>query len=332
MTALSSSQISSGDLDENTLYLTSDGYLLYNTTEPISGLIIIINNDPVTTVSTAGGELFDLYSSAVHYMNNVNGITYHDFAIDDLLTIPIGAGVPVSGSGHGIFVGPLDGFSSPLTNVSINIHEMYGIGLGEVLSFTVYVPSATTDTTAPVITLVGLSEIIVKLGTSYTDAGATATDNVDGDLTTSIVTVNPVNINTTGIYTITYNVSDAEGNAATEVTRTVRVMIFSTTNLSSGFLPKSSISLNGILSSKNASPFKTATVPQGSMFSLNRFQARKNVGLAPKYNDASMRTQMLRIKAQKPKSIANGVQQSYKNVKTTYRTARQRLRLVRNGR
>ena len=33
----------------------------------------------------------------------------------------------------------------------------------------------------------------------------------------------PVNSNTLGAYTVTYNVSDAAGNAATEVTRTVNV-------------------------------------------------------------------------------------------------------------
>ena len=44
------------------------------------------------------------------------------------------------------------------------------------------------DVTAPVITLLGSTPVDVELGTSYTDAGATASDNIDGDLTTSIVT------------------------------------------------------------------------------------------------------------------------------------------------
>ena len=97
----------------------------------------------------------------------------------------------------------------------------------------------------------------------------------------------------------------------------------------SGFISKSSASLNGILYSKNASPFKTNTVPQGSEFSLNRFQSRKNVTAASKGIDASTRTQMLRIKAQKPSSIATDVAQSYKNVKTTYKDARFALARVR---
>jgi len=37
------------------------------------------------------------------------------------------------------------------------------------------------------------------------------------------VVINPVNVDVVGVYTITYNVTDSEGNAATEVTRTVTV-------------------------------------------------------------------------------------------------------------
>ena len=49
------------------------------------------------------------------------------------------------------------------------------------------------DTTAPVITLVGSTPIDVEAGSVYVDAGATAWDSFDGDLTGSIFTVNPVN-------------------------------------------------------------------------------------------------------------------------------------------
>lgn len=52
------------------------------------------------------------------------------------------------------------------------------------------------DTTAPVISLVGTATVDVLLYTSYTDAGATALDNLDGDITANIVTVNPVDTNT----------------------------------------------------------------------------------------------------------------------------------------
>lgn len=79
------------------------------------------------------------------------------------------------------------------------------------------------DTIAPVITLTGTDVVNVECGDPYTDAGATAADSCDGDLTASIATVNPVNTLLTGVYTVTYNVSDGNGNTAVEVSRTVNV-------------------------------------------------------------------------------------------------------------
>ena len=76
---------------------------------------------------------------------------------------------------------------------------------------------------APVITLRGNATVTHKQGTPYTDAGATARDSVDGDLTSSLVIVNPVDPTTTGVYTLTYRARDSEGNTAS-VTRTVTVM------------------------------------------------------------------------------------------------------------
>ena len=79
------------------------------------------------------------------------------------------------------------------------------------------------DAGAPVISLIGDAAVTHALGTDYTDAGATATDNVDGDITSSITTSGTVTTGTAGTYTITYSVSDSAGNAATQVTRTVTV-------------------------------------------------------------------------------------------------------------
>ena len=80
------------------------------------------------------------------------------------------------------------------------------------------------DTTPPVINLIGAATVNVKLGDPFTDPGATATDNVDGDISASItVGGDAVNTNALGTYTITYDVSDAAGNAATQKTRTVIV-------------------------------------------------------------------------------------------------------------
>ena len=79
------------------------------------------------------------------------------------------------------------------------------------------------DTTLPVITITGDATVTIEVGSTYTDAGATALDNYDGDITSSIVTVNNVDTSVVGTYTITYDVSDANDNAAAEVIRTVNV-------------------------------------------------------------------------------------------------------------
>ncbi len=83
---------------------------------------------------------------------------------------------------------------------------------------------STADVTAPVISLVGSSQTTVFLDKTYIDAGATASDNVDGNITANIVTVNPVDTSVPGDYTVTYNVSDAAGNAAAQMVRTVSVI------------------------------------------------------------------------------------------------------------
>ena len=103
-------------------------------------------------------------------------------------------------------------------------HSEFGTYRYYTLSGVVSTPPA-SDTTAPVITRLGSATVSLNVGETYSDAGATATDNVDGTITSSIVTVNPVNVNTAGTYTVTYNVSDAAGNAATQVTRSVTVYI-----------------------------------------------------------------------------------------------------------
>ncbi len=80
------------------------------------------------------------------------------------------------------------------------------------------------DTTPPVMTLNGSSPMNVTIGSTFIDPGATANDNVDGDISANITTAGSVDTSSTGVFTLTYNVSDAAGNAATEISRTVNVL------------------------------------------------------------------------------------------------------------
>ncbi|MES2885331.1 MAG: immunoglobulin-like domain-containing protein [Pseudomonadota bacterium] len=79
------------------------------------------------------------------------------------------------------------------------------------------------DTTPPVISLLGDAIVGLEACASYSDAGATALDDKDGNLTAAITVSGGVTANTPGSYTLRYNVSDAAGNAAVEVSRTVQV-------------------------------------------------------------------------------------------------------------
>jgi len=79
------------------------------------------------------------------------------------------------------------------------------------------------DTTAPVITITGINPVTIYVGNVYTDAGATASDNIDGNISSNIHVTNTVNTNLVGSYSVTYSISDHAGNIAT-ATRTVNVI------------------------------------------------------------------------------------------------------------
>ncbi len=72
--------------------------------------------------------------------------------------------------------------------------------------------ASTTDITAPVVTLTGAAAMELTVGSVFTDPGATATDNVDGDVTAKIVETGSVDTATVGSYPLTYSATDAAGN------------------------------------------------------------------------------------------------------------------------
>lgn len=79
------------------------------------------------------------------------------------------------------------------------------------------------DTTAPTITLKGSGSVTIDLGATYADAGASASDDKDGDISSKITVTGIPDGKTVGTFTVKYNVSDGAGNAASQVTRTVIV-------------------------------------------------------------------------------------------------------------
>lgn len=93
------------------------------------------------------------------------------------------------------------------------------------------------DTTPPIITLLGTSTVTIDQGSTYADAGATALDDTDGDITSRIIAANNVNTSVVGTYTVTYDVVDNAGNNAVKVTRTVNVNAPPSADISGASVP-----------------------------------------------------------------------------------------------
>jgi hypothetical protein len=72
--------------------------------------------------------------------------------------------------------------------------------------------SCKKDETSPSITINGDNPIFLNLGENYTEPGATATDDKDGDISSKIEishSINPLHVNE---YVVNYSVSDKAGN------------------------------------------------------------------------------------------------------------------------
>uniref|UniRef100_A0A6C0KLI6 Pesticidal crystal protein Cry22Aa Ig-like domain-containing protein n=1 Tax=viral metagenome TaxID=1070528 RepID=A0A6C0KLI6_9ZZZZ len=171
---------------------TNEEDLIFYYKDTIAPVITLIGDNPLTigidsTYTESGAEAFD----------NVYGDISDDLVINN----------NINTSQVGTY------------EVSYNVSDTKGNVATEVIR-TVEV----VDDNIPVITLIGDSSVTISLAEEYDDSGATAFDNVDGDITDNIIVTNPVNINAVGTYTISYDVTDDGGNDATTVTREVTVV------------------------------------------------------------------------------------------------------------
>jgi subtilisin family serine protease/uncharacterized protein YjdB len=84
--------------------------------------------------------------------------------------------------------------------------------------------SESPPSTAPTVTLIGSSQIVLHLGGSpYVEQGVQATDTVDGDLSEQAVIISDVNTSKAGNYTVRYTVTNSAG-LSTSVTRRVEIV------------------------------------------------------------------------------------------------------------
>ena len=136
--------------------------------------------------------------------------------------------------------GLLDSFGQTGTNSGVALAQMSGYDMGSLLNGLVQnlhidvvvnmgddeetPPWIRRDITPPVITLAGVNSLVLIVGDTYTDAGATAYDHEDGNITANIIVHSDVDSTTIGRYTVSYDVNDSAGNSATTVSRTVNVV------------------------------------------------------------------------------------------------------------
>jgi PKD repeat protein len=98
------------------------------------------------------------------------------------------------------------------TSATLGLYEDYGV---EVLF----------DPIKPVVTLNGNAVTKTEIGKPYTDLGATAIDNIEGNISNRIVRIGTVDTSVLGYYTLEYTVTDNYGNVSAPVYRTVQVEV-----------------------------------------------------------------------------------------------------------
>ena len=208
-------------------YRGPDGSTIYRQ----GGLSLSVNNGPFDSPTGPNASYFGIAMS---------------FTLSSSVKFRLGVAIDSVGSGEyapkyvsisGVFSEPLtrDGNSDMVFfDIEGSSGESFDVALWQnsetqsvaVLSLVTF-DEIQSDTTPPFIELNGPTSVSIDWGGSYTDEGATATDDVD-----SVVTVMPsgaVNTSKPGVYTITFDATDAAGNAATQVVRTVTVSAPSST-------------------------------------------------------------------------------------------------------
>lgn len=116
-----------------------------------------------------------------------------------------------------------DEIAEPDETVIATLNSPVNAVLGETYAIVLTIQDNDPDTTPPEITINGPRAVAIELESVYNDAGASALDNVDGDMTGRIIVGSSVNTKAEGIYRVTYNVRDKAGNPAVQVDRLVLV-------------------------------------------------------------------------------------------------------------
>jgi hypothetical protein len=126
--------------------------------------------------------------------------------------------------------GRVDFFSSPSlkcgpSNLPCGVERgdyLNGADSVSSMAVTAYQVSAISNGFPPGITLAGDKTVTIAIGQSYSEQGFSAYDKENGNLTSTVVVTNGIDNTKSGTYTVTYEVSDTDGNKSS-ATRAVIV-------------------------------------------------------------------------------------------------------------
>jgi N-acetylneuraminic acid mutarotase len=204
-------------------------------TDAVAGVVPLISSTPVNGLVPGDYTLTYNFTDAAGNAAAQKTVTVHvRDTIAPVITIPAniiaeatsagGAVVTFSTSATDVVSGnvatvnaPPSGSVFPLGVTTVNVTATDGAGNTAGSSFTVTV----RDTTAPVITVPNPGPLAHEAGTPFVDPGATASDAIAGVV--PLTSSTPVNGLVPGDYTLTYNFTDAAGNAAAQTTVLVQV-------------------------------------------------------------------------------------------------------------
>lgn len=177
-----------------------------NRATPVSRTVIIINTIP-PVITLRGGDM--TWEAAVNPFVDP-GATAWDVIDGDISAL-------INRTGSVNVMSP----SNTAYTLSYRVRDTSGLE-----AIVRYRTVTIIDTTRPVIILRGNATFFQQGAFPYVDPGATAFDTLNGNITNSIVTVNPVNTSAPAgtVFVVTYNVLDAAGNAAIQVNRTVIII------------------------------------------------------------------------------------------------------------
>ncbi len=224
-------------------YTNSNTLGVEGTVTHVTSVTITVNGANPITASTANG----VWSQAVNLVDELNTIrVFTSETNSESITVTLDTVVPVitlNGADSvelefGDAYTELGATTDDGSPVAINSSEVDTSAVGTYQVFYDSVDSADnaavrvirtvtiSDTIPPIITLNGDAEVNVQRTTTYSDPGATVTDD-DDPTRTYLVTANPQTLDTSvlGSYTIEYtSTADRSGNAPALVTRTVNII------------------------------------------------------------------------------------------------------------